>query len=86
MDLFRILKYHLQLTWRQRGAWLNPLLFFSIVISLFPLAISTEKAALITMAPGVIWVAALLASLLSMPQLFQADSGRLLGRSEGQCY
>ncbi len=70
---YRILIYNLKLTLRQRSDWLNPLLFFIIVVSLFPLAISTEKAVLIAIAPGVIWIAAVLASLLSLPQLFQAD-------------
>jgi heme exporter protein B len=49
------------------------LLFYVIVVTLFPLATSPTKSVLATMAPGVLWVAALLASLLSLPRLFAAD-------------
>ena len=49
------------------------LLFYVIVVTLFPLATSPAKSVLATMAPGVLWVAALLASLLSLPRLFAAD-------------
>jgi heme exporter protein B len=48
--------------------------FFVIVVSLFPLAVGPEPALLRAIAPGVIWVAALLASLLSLPRMFAADS------------
>ena len=49
------------------------LLFYVIVVSLFPLATTPERTLLATMGPGVLWVAALLASLLSLPRLFAAD-------------
>lgn len=49
------------------------LLFYVIVVSLFPLATTPERALLATMGPGVLWVAALLASLLSLPRLFAGD-------------
>jgi heme exporter protein B len=52
---------------------LTPLLFFVIVITLFPLAISPAPNELQILAPGVIWVAALLATLLSLERLFRAD-------------
>ena len=52
---------------------LTPLAFFAIVISLFPLAVSPEAAQLRLMAPGVLWVAALLATLLSLDRLFAHD-------------
>src|SRR3954463_7439925 len=49
------------------------LLFYIIVVSLFPLATTPERTLLATMGPGVLWVAALLASLLSLPRLFAGD-------------
>ena len=49
------------------------LLFYVIVAALFPLAATPERALLMAMGPGVVWVAALLASLLSLPRLFAAD-------------
>ena len=49
------------------------LLFFVIVVSLFPLGVGPEPALLSSIAPGVIWVAALLSSLLSLERLFAAD-------------
>ncbi len=52
---------------------LTPLVFFVIVISLFPLGVGPEPNLLSTMAPGVIWVAALLATMLSLSRLFAND-------------
>lgn len=52
---------------------LTPLVFFIIVVSLFPLGVGPEPDALRTMAPGVIWVAALLATMLSLDRLFSND-------------
>lgn len=51
----------------------NPLLFFVIIIALFPLAISPEAAVLSEIAPGIIWVCATLAVLLSLNHLFYFD-------------
>ena len=63
----------LKLALRSRTELAVQLLFYVIVVSLFPLATSPEKNLLATMGPGVLWVAALLASLLSLPRLFAAD-------------
>jgi len=52
---------------------LNPLVFFVIVITLFPLGIGPSQSVLSDIAPGVIWVAALLATLLSMDLIFRGD-------------
>ncbi len=52
---------------------LTPLVFFVIVVSLFPLGVGPEPNLLNTMAPGVIWVAALLATMLSLSRLFAND-------------
>ena len=68
-----LLKRDLRLAFRHRNELLNPLFFFMLVVMLFPLGTSPDKPLLITMAPGVIWVAALLASMLSLDSLFRAD-------------
>jgi len=52
---------------------LTAVIFFVIVVSLFPLGVGPEPDLLRTIAPGVIWVAALLASMLSLTRLFSAD-------------
>lgn len=70
---FALIKRDLMLSYRHRTELLNPLLFFVIVVTLFPLGVSPEKTLLQTMAPGVIWVAALLAAMLSLDTLFKAD-------------
>jgi len=49
------------------------LLFYVIVVTLFPLGVGPEPTLLRAMGPGVLWVAALLASMLSLPRLFSAD-------------
>lgn len=51
----------------------NPLVFFAIVIALFPLAVGPESQLLQTISPGLVWVAALLAVLLSLDGLFRSD-------------
>src|SRR5437868_1946408 len=63
----------LRLALRSRSELGVQLLFYVIVVSLFPLATTPERNLLATMGPGVLWVAALLASLLSLPRLFAAD-------------
>lgn len=61
------------LAYRQRTDILTPLMFFIIVTSLFPLGVGPEPDTLRTIAPGVIWVAALLATLLSLQRLFSHE-------------
>ena len=68
-----LLKRDLMLAYRHRNELLNPLFFFILVVMLFPLGTNPEKQLLMTMAPGVIWVAALLACMLSLDTLFRAD-------------
>jgi heme exporter protein B len=58
---------------RSRGELGVQLLFYVIVVSLFPLATSPSREVLATLGPGVLWTTALLASLLSLPRLFAAD-------------
>jgi heme exporter protein B len=63
----------LMLAWRRRADVLATLFFFIIVVSLFPLSISPDPRLLQSIAPGVVWVAALLASMLSLGRLFAND-------------
>jgi len=58
---------------RNPGQWVNPLLFFIVVVSLFPLGVGPSPSTLASIAPGVLWVSALLAVLLSLGALFDAD-------------
>jgi heme exporter protein B len=67
------LKRELVTTFRRVHDVLNPLAFFVIVVALFPLGVGPEPNLLQKMAPGVIWVAALLATMLSLPRLFNRD-------------
>lgn len=62
-----------RLIWRRRGDALNPVLFALLVIALFPLALGPQPDVLARIAPGVIWVALLLAGLLSLDTLFRSD-------------
>ena len=68
-----VIKRDLLLAYRFRAELINPLAFFVMVITLFPLALGAESALLKRIAPAIIWVAALLASLLSIESLFRAD-------------
>ncbi len=68
-----VVRRDVQLSLRRRADALNTLVFFVIVVSLFPLGVGAEPALLRAMAPGVIWVAALLASMLALPRLFAGD-------------
>jgi heme exporter protein B len=63
----------LKLAMRSRAELGVQLLFYVIVVALFPLSTTPEKTLLVTMGPGVLWVAALLSSLLSLPRLFATD-------------
>ncbi|MCG6658411.1 heme exporter protein CcmB [Halomonas campisalis] len=67
------LKRDLVLMLRRRSEVMNPLVFFAIVITLFPIGISPDPQLLAAIAPGLLWVAALLAALLSLDSLFRAD-------------
>lgn len=58
---------------RRRGDLINPLVFFALVVVLFPLGISPTQEILAPVAPGVLWVAALLATLMSIDALFRPD-------------
>ncbi len=66
-------KRDLLLAFRHRNEIINPILFFIIVISLFPLGVSPKPETLRLIAPAVIWITALLANLLSLESLFRSD-------------
>ena len=68
-----VLKRDLVVALRNRGETLQPVLFYVLVLALFPLAVSPQAAALEPLAAGVIWVAALLATMLSLERIFRAD-------------
>ncbi|MES2675097.1 MAG: heme exporter protein CcmB [Pseudomonadota bacterium] len=63
----------LMLVFRHKTDMVNPLVFFLIAISMIPLAIGPETTLLVRIAPGIIWVMALLATLLSLDNLFRSD-------------
>ena len=63
----------LKMALRNPSSFLNPLMFFVISISLFPIAISPESQTLSSIAPGIIWVITMLSVLLSLNSLFHYD-------------
>ncbi|RKR64167.1 heme exporter protein B [Yokenella regensburgei] len=69
----QIFRRDLRLAFRHLAEVVNPLWFFLIIVTLFPLAIGPEPQLLRQIAPGIVWVAALLASLLAMDRLFRDD-------------
>lgn len=72
--MFRvILRRDLTLALRRRAQIMNPLMFFVIVVTLFPLGLGPEPNLLQSLAPGIIWVAALLAAMLSLDAIFHSD-------------
>ncbi len=71
--LVLVLRRDLVLAMRRRADVLTTLIFFVMVVSLFPLGVGPEMEMLRKMAPGVLWVAALLSSMLSLVRLFSAD-------------
>lgn len=70
---FAIIRRDLLLALRRRSEIANPLLFFVLVITLFPLGLGARPQLIQAIAPGVIWVSALLAAMLSLDSLFRSD-------------
>ncbi|GAA0370457.1 heme exporter protein CcmB [Bowmanella denitrificans] len=68
-----LLRRELALAYRQKAELMQPLIFFVLVISLFPLGVGPGPQMLQKIGPGVIWVAVLLSSLLGMERLFRDD-------------
>jgi heme exporter protein B len=70
---FAIVRRDLLLASRKRSEAANPVLFFILVVTLFPLGIGAQPKLLQAIAPGIIWVSALLATMLSLDSLFRSD-------------
>ncbi|CUS47161.1 MAG: ABC-type heme export system permease component CcmB [Idiomarinaceae bacterium HL-53] len=68
-----LIKRDMRVAMRQRSDLLNPLIFLLVVITLFPLGVGPEPEVLARIAPGVIWVSALLSALLGLERLFRDD-------------
>lgn len=68
-----VVRRDLLLAWKRPGDILNPLFFFAMVCTLFPLAVGPSSEQLSFSGPGIVWVAALLATLLSLNSLFLSD-------------
>jgi heme exporter protein B len=71
--LICVIRRDLLLAFRRRSDVVTTLFFFVIVVSLFPLGVGPEPGLLRTMAPGILWVSALLASMLALGRLFALD-------------
>ena len=71
--LLGVVRRDLTIAARRRGDWLTALFFFVMVSSLFPLSVGPDPQLLQRIGPGVLWVAATLASLLSLSRLFEDD-------------
>lgn len=71
--MWAVLHREVALGMRQKGEVLTPLMFFAVVASLFPLGVGAESQLLLRMAPGVLWVSALLAAMLSLQRMFATD-------------
>ncbi|MDJ0741657.1 MAG: heme exporter protein CcmB [Gammaproteobacteria bacterium] len=71
--LLWIIRRDLTIAMRRRSDIFTTLIFFVIVVSLFPLGIGPELETLRLIAPGIVWVGALLASMLALEQIFSAD-------------
>jgi len=70
---YAVIRRDLILAFRRRAEIANPLFFFILVVTLFPLGVGANPKLLQAMAPGVIWVSALLAVMLSLDSLFRSD-------------
>lgn len=70
---FATLKRDLLIAYKRKNDLMNPFMFFIIVATLFPIAISPDPEQLSIVSGGAMWIAALLASLLAMDNLFRAD-------------
>lgn len=68
-----VLRRDLRLSVRQKQDLMNPLLFFVMVVALFPLGVSPESSFLSEAGAGILWVGALLATMLSLDHLFRFD-------------
>ncbi|GMQ47184.1 heme exporter protein CcmB [Vibrio sp. 10N] len=72
-SMMKIIRRELLIAFRRQADIFNPLWFFIIVITLFPLSIGPEPNLLARISAGIVWVAALLSALLSLERLFKDD-------------
>lgn len=70
---FAVIRRDLILAFRRRAEIANPIFFFILVVTLFPLGVGSNSQLLQAIAPGIIWVSALLAVMLSLDSLFRSD-------------
>lgn len=68
-----MMKRELKLSYRRKADLANPLLFFLMMVVLFPLGVTPNTEKLAVLAPGLVWVAALLSTLLSLDMMFRDD-------------
>jgi heme exporter protein B len=73
MSYFILIQSEIIMTLRQASSWMTPLLFFVIVVCFFPLALGPDSELLQTIAPSIIWVAAMLAMIISTGNIFRND-------------
>jgi len=71
--LIKLLKRELLRSWRSRQDIINPLLFFILTVTLFPLAVTPDGQVLAQIGSGIIWVSALLAAMLSLESMYRDD-------------
>lgn len=71
--LLTVIHRDLLVAFRRRAELMNPVLFYAIVVTLFPLGVSPDVSFLSKLAPGVVWVTALLAALISVERIFKQD-------------
>jgi heme exporter protein B len=72
--MMTIIQHEILISLRKPHSWLTPLLFFIIVVCLFPLALGADTALLNSIAPAIIWIAALLAVVMSVGTIFSDDA------------
>ncbi|MEE3273206.1 MAG: heme exporter protein CcmB, partial [Pseudomonadota bacterium] len=74
MSLYQgIFKRDMQVAFKQKAELVQPLMFLLMVVTLFPLGVSPSPDTLQRIGPGVIWIAAILSSLMAMERLFRDD-------------
>lgn len=71
--LSQLIRRDMRVAMRQRSEFLNPIIFLLVVITLFPLAVGPSADTLSRIAPGVIWVSALLSAMLGLERMFRDD-------------
>ncbi len=71
--LIKLIRRELLRHWRNRQDLLNPIVFFLIVVTLFPLAVTPDGVLLAKISSGVVWISVLLSAMLSLQNMYSAD-------------